>query len=410
MKRGQLADYFVGVGVKRLSGVDADWDISNQHEVGTTREMRNDFLGATHQESFRTVYVWLGGDQDGFTVQDTATHYDTRINKPDRAPEWRLYYPTNAVTEAMRAGDTLFLAKDRNSRLYFIVTPGGSTSERQLFWLFNLNPQESGLFVSRAFSEEEPKLDFAARFILDELGIEFEEPEADRLDSIIEKFGTTYPLTAEFSAHARLTLSGVRAEDDPDAALMAWLDHEAAMFRRLERRIIAARLEDGFAGEDGADVEAFIGFSLSVHQRRRSRMGYSLEHHLAAVFRACDIEHDRNPETENNHRPDFLFPGLAAYRSAPTGGDACLTMLGAKSTCKDRWRQVLAEAEKIPRKHLLTLQPGISERQTRQMEVSDLQLVVPQSIQDTYTPPQRDWLWSLGDFISEVRNRQRRWA
>ena len=139
-------------------------------------------------------------------------------------------------------------------------------------------------------------------------------------------------------------------------------------------------------------------------------MGYSLEHHLAAVFRACHIGHDRNPKTENNHRPDFLFPGVTAYRLAPLEGDPRLTMLGAKSTCKDRWRQVLSEAEKIPRKHLLTLQPGISERQTRQMEVSDLQLVVPQSIQDTYTPPQRDWLWSLGDFISEVRDRQRRWT
>ena len=44
-------------------------------------------------------------------------------------------------------------------------------------------------------------------------------------------------------------------------------------------------------------------------------------------------------------------------------------MLGAKSTCKDRWRQVLAEDEKISRKHLLTLEPGISEPQTHQMGV-----------------------------------------
>ncbi|MFC6252851.1 type II restriction endonuclease [Pseudophaeobacter arcticus] len=48
-----------------------------------------------------------------------------------------------------------------------------------------------------------------------------------------------------------------------------------------------------------------------------------------------------------------------------------------KSTCKDRWRQVLAEAEKVSRKHLLTLEPGISEPQTDQMEASSLQLVVP---------------------------------
>jgi hypothetical protein len=31
-------------------------------------------------------------------------------------------------------------------------------------------------------------------------------------------------------------------------------------------------------------------------------------------------------------------------------------MLGAKTTCKDRWRQVLTEAIKIPHKHLFTLE------------------------------------------------------
>ena len=77
-------------------------------------------------------------------------------------------------------------------------------------------------------------------------------------------------------------------------------------------------------------------------------------------------------------------------------------MLGAKSTCKDRWRQILAEAAKIPRKHLLTLEPGISEPQTIQMENTGLQLVVPQSIQESYTDRQRVRLWNLGEFIRDV--------
>jgi len=98
--------------------------------------------------------------------------------------------------------------------------------------------------------------------------------------------------------------------------------------------------------------------------------------------------------------------GESPTDAAPAGGDARLTMLGAKSTCKDRWRQVLAEAEKISRKHLLTLEPGISEPQTDQMEASSLQLVVPSPVQDSYTAAQRGWLWSVGDFIEEVRARQ----
>lgn len=404
MKRGQLSDYFEGVGVKRLSAVDAEPKSSNQHEVGTTRKMRDDFLGEIHQQKFPAIYIWLGGDQEGFTEESWATHYDARINKP-RAAEWRLYYPSNPVTEAMKAGDTLFLAKDQGGVLWFIVAPEGSTSEQQLFWLFGLRP-EGKSFVSREFSDEEPELDFAARFILDELGIEFEEPEADKLDSIIEKFGTTFPKTAEFSDLARLTLPEVRAEDDPDAALIAWLDHEEALFRRLERKVVSSRIEAGFVNDEGTDVDGFISFSLSVQNRRKSRMGHSLENHMAAVLMAHNIRHVRGAVTEHKHKPDFLFPDLATYQAAPVEGDVRLTMLGAKSTCKDRWRQVLAEAEKISRKHLLTLEPGISEPQTDQMEASSLQLVVPRPIQNSYTEAQQGWLWSVAEFIGDVRAKQ----
>ena len=134
-------------------------------------------------------------------------------------------------------------------------------------------------------------------------------------------------------------------------------------------------------------------------------MGQALEHHVEAVFRAHEIAYVRGAKTENNKKPDFLFPSEKVYRAAPDAGSARLTMLGAKSSAKERWRQVLAEASKIPRKHLLTLQPAISPAQTNQMENSDLQLVVPQEIQASYTDDQRAWLWNVSDFIRHVRAR-----
>ncbi len=284
--------------------------------------------------------------------------------------------------------------------------PGGSTSERQLSWLFDLRPGGQR-FVSRELADDGPELGFAAHYILDELGVEIEEPDADRLDWIIERFGTDFPSTAEFSATARATLVGVCAGDDPDAALVAWLNHEEALFRRLERRIISTRLEEGFTDGNELHVEGFVRFSLSVHNRWKARMGYALENHLEAVFREFGVDYVRGAVTENNHRPDFLFPSIEAYRAAPRKGSRGLAMLGAKSTCKDRWRQVLVEASKIRRKHLLTLEPGISESQTLQMEESNLQLVVPRPIHESYTDEQRDWLWSLLDFIRDVNRRSK---
>ena len=82
-------------------------------------------------------------------------------------------------------------------------------------------------------------------------------------------------------------------------------------------------------------------------------------------------------------------------------------MLAAQPSCKQRWRQVPAQASKIQKKHLITLEGWISEPQTQQMRESELQLVVPRPIQNTYTAEQRKWLWTLSDFIREVERRAR---
>jgi len=81
-------------------------------------------------------------------------------------------------------------------------------------------------------------------------------------------------------------------------------------------------------------------------------------------------------------------------------------MLAAKTSCKDRWRQVLAEADRIGEKHLLTLEPGISLGQTNEMRKERLQLVVPKSIHETYLDTQRFELMAVQDFIVLAKGRQ----
>ena len=81
-------------------------------------------------------------------------------------------------------------------------------------------------------------------------------------------------------------------------------------------------------------------------------------------------------------------------------------MLGAKSTCKDRWRQVLAEADRIANKHLLTLEAAISTHQTDEMMSKNLQLVIPRAIHKTYTPAQQAWLMDVISFMHLLKIRQ----
>lgn len=403
MSRGRLSDYFRGVVFKTLSAVEADGLVSNQHEYNGTNALKRVF-GLEQPQTIATRFLLLG-DGVGATVEEGfLTWYDARAKHPTRS-EYRLYFPTNAVTSQARAGDALFIAMRPDGRAMVIIAPSGSTVANQLIWLFGVDEQRGLDFEAREFDDGAAETGFVARLILDELGIEAEGFQEERLDALIEPFGLTFPSTREFSAFARSTLPDVVAVDDPDQALVLWLDREEQLFRRLERRIVAKRLPEGFSDGDQVDVEGFLGFSLSVQNRRKARAGAALENHLEVLFKALGLKFERGAETENRNKPDFLFPGGAAYRDAGFPDDRLL-MLGAKTTCKDRWRQVLSEAERIPDKHLLTLEPAISRMQTDEMRTKRLHLVLPASIHASYSPDQRHQLSTVAEFCGMARRRQ----
>jgi len=143
---------------------------------------------------------------------------------------------------------------------------------------------------------------------------------------------------------------------------------------------------------------------LSIQNRRKSRAGHALENHLEAIFTDHKVKFSKGARTEGNSKPDFLFPGKEAYADN-SFIESKLVMLGVKTTCKDRWRQILAEASRIPRKHLLTLESAISTDQTTEMIRQNVQLVVPASLHHTYSKVQQKWLWSFTDFLDFVCNK-----
>lgn len=407
MRKGCLSEYFTGVIAKRLSAVEAHPERSNQHEFNGVEPLKT-LLGLERQADKSTRFVWFGDGNEGFSEDSHVTWYDARERHPKRT-EHRLYFRSNPVMERANAGDLLIIAKRPSDELMIIVVAKGSGEENRLAWLFGLSTQDIGIHFTYQDLEngDDQQVGFAARFILEELGIGIEEPEADKLDELLEHFKGVFPTTAEFSGFARNTLPDVDSRDDPDAALLAWMDHEEKLFRRMEHHAVAQRLRDGFWTGEVADVDGFISFSLSVQNRRKARAGYALEHHLEEIFRTQELKYERQAVTEHNSRPDFLFPGTDEYHDMdfPETG---LSMLGVKSTCKDRWRQVLSEAARIPEKHLLTLEPGISENQTNEMQAHKIQLVLPNELHSTYTNAQQTWLVDIHEFIDHIRNQQKR--
>jgi hypothetical protein len=252
--------------------------------------------------------------------------------------------------------------------------------------------------MAKGGRSKDTRITLASRQILEAIGVELQDTNQIDYDQLLAKFNKSFPSTKVFSKFARDTLHHPNsAIDDPDGALEAWMTHEEYLFRALERVILKDKLLSGFT-----EVDDFISFSLSVQNRRKSRVGHALENHLSAVFEANNIRYERGGRTENNSRPDFLFPCLADYHN-PAIGSPPLRMLGAKTSCKDRWRQVLTEAIKIPHKHLFTLETAISANQLQEMRASHLTLVSTPDVLATYSAISNASTLTLQGFLEIVR-------
>ena len=409
MQFGTLADHFDGVGAKYLAEVEINLRISNQHEFQGVNAFRK-ILGETDgQIRFPTTYYWMEDDAEyePLRIEASCTWNDVRRNDPNRGAEYRLYYPagTESIVHRAYAGDLLIIARTREARLLVILCPGNSTTAQQMLWLFGLNPVGARPEVRDIAPGDSVHLGYAARTLLDALDIQVLEPEPDAFGLLIDRYGTNLPNTKDFSKFARETLADTDCVAAPDDALAAWMDHEEALFRHIERYILKVRLAEGFGAGGDIDIDGFTRFAVSIVNRRKSRAGWALGHHLEALLDANGIRFTREARTENSKRPDFLFPGEAEYANQSYNA-ALLTMLGAKRTCKDRWRQVLSEANRIPNKHLLTIEPSISVPQTDEMKAADLQLVIPRSLFGSYQPVQQGWLMDVEGFINLVKSRQ----
>lgn len=405
----QLADVFTSAAFKYLTAVDAS-PVSNQHEIGgLVKAGIGKDLGTPDDGSqikIAAMLVYLTEEEgEPIICEDTVTWYDTRYQDPNRSPEWRLYYKSNDVSNRFEPGDFFLIAVTREGTLLMIFCPPCSDYEDQIRTLFGVrdtNTNERGLTGVKV---EQPGFTLPIRLMFARYGIEIGSEGTDYLELIIDRFGAEFPKTKDFSKFARDLTRELSPVDNPDMTLIEWMETEESAFRQLEKHIVKQRLREGF-GENGHDVDEFVRFSLSVQNRRKSRSGHAFENHIETILLSNGIIFDRGAITEGRQRPDFLFPSSSSYADTNFPGNN-LRILGAKTTCKDRWRQVLAEAKRVPRKHLITMEPAISEAQTQQMEELQLQLVVPEAIQASYQPSQAEWLMSFKDFIDEIKGIQR---
>lgn len=213
-----------------------------------------------------------------------------------------------------------------------------------------------------------------------------------------------FPSSSEMSKAARLIYYDVYfnrslATTDPDSILLRWTDEEYTLFRAIEHARYGDAVARGFSS-----VDDFVVMANQVLNRRKSRAGKSLEHHLSAIFDENKIQYTAQAVTEGNKKPDFLFPSEEAYHDLTFSIDKLCT-LAAKTTCKDRWRQILNEADRLrdENKYLCTMQQGISAAQMDEMQAEKVILVVPKEYHKAYPKEKRDRIWTIARFVAYVK-------
>lgn len=225
-------------------------------------------------------------------------------------------------------------------------------------------------------------------------------PEARQklaIDEYISGLACEFPSTDEVSRAARRISDP--SVDQPDDMLLEWIRTEYALFRALEEDRYGSAVRSGFGS-----IDAFLDVAKTMENRRKSRAGKSLENHLAELFQMHGLRFRTQAVTEKRKRPDFLFPSKEAYDD-PAFPVERLATLAAKTTCKDRWRQILNEADRLRErpKYLCTLQQGISTGQLEEMEAEQVVLVVPRPYVSSYPARFRASILTLEMFIQRMR-------
>ena len=250
---------------------------------------------------------------------------------------------------------------------------------------FGLTPPDTNCLINTEYIEEAPN-------------------EEEEIDDLIAALNVDFPTSEEMSSFARqiwykTMLDGSLIKEDPDKCLLEWTDLEFELFRKLEHARYGELIQRGFD-----TVEDFVSFANKVLNRRKSRAGKSLEHHLAAIFDANDIRYTAQATTEGNKKPDFIFPSEEEYHDMSFDSERLIS-LAAKTTCKDRWRQVINEADRLRNhnKYLCTLQQGISAAQMDEMASEKVVLVVPDAYINSYPRDRRSRIWTIKKFVDYVK-------
>lgn len=401
-----LMDRCERVLLKKLSNNDRDWaKLSNKHQAGVyipavqrdgeffpplVEKNRSDPQTPAIREAwFRTIWPQAAADElEKMTrlVHYTSKGQETHMTRLPKEPFAHLSPASYIVMGRVRQGEDL---------VYECLTIDSNSDDAALLLeLLDITPEFMvGEFVPQDIRDREREkiLDFAGEVI-----------SAWQAGALAEFARTraALPPTEALARMARERFLQINGLDnlDPfamrcpgDALREISRSIEWEMFREYQRRERAVSLVRIVLGEEPREMTmpdmirrlidelpAIDALMLSASQQRKSRAGYSYEHHIEAMLGGGGIPFEKQVVIEARKRPDFILPSLAFLN---LGGpqEAAGLILSAKTTLRERWKQV--EREKGTRAlYLTTVDESIAGNAIQDMGSFGVHLVIPEAL------------------------------
>lgn len=350
---------------------------SNQHEfnAGTLRTSLG--LGHDRIESTLSLIIYGADGQEPLMEEVEYTLYNAREGRP-RAAEYRLYYKTNLVGEAAQEGDlfALFRPERRSTHLVGVIVRAGTTFEDELLKALAVSPEQAlTRFVFRSDASVEPRgVEVIGQLSLLEEAAPVATEHPLLTDALV---AGKVPEARKIMEAAHLTVMQQHLSDADDLLFQS-LDEETKLYFAIEAAVKGKELHR-MVERGGVSLSKIMRFSLSILQSRKSRRGQSLQYHFARLLEARDIPFTPQCGTERGETPDFVIPGKQHYSNAAFPPDL-LRMVACKTTVRERWGQVLKEAERIPEKYLLTVDREMTPDVIEKMHASCLLVFVPRQV------------------------------
>ena len=259
-----------------------------------------------------------------------------------------------------KLGSLLVICRKSSDRYYAYVFSEEEDIEGFLD-AFSISDASLPALIKGGPSEPDPKLN--SFFEMAVLRTDKEIPNTKKISSLARE--------------ARKYMDGGGAElgPDPDRLVKRLIDLEYDLYQLYEEEKYAFLLDVHFGS-----IKDMFGAMTPISNSRRVRAGKSVENQLEYVLEQNGLSFTPQAHIEGKTVPDFIFPSVDAYND-PNYPEEGLTYLASKRTLRERWYQILPEADRIPQKYLFTLDSGLRGGNLETIREKNIVLVVPEEIQ-----------------------------